>query len=154
MNKIYLFDWGNTLMVDFADQEGKMCEWDKIQAVNGAHEALNRLSKKHEIYIATNAGDSSVLDIEQAFQRVGLAKYATGYFCKANLGFGKGDAEFFNEIACRLKRQVSDFVMVGDSLNKDIYPALMAGMDAIWLNTLSIKINDDAVNQIVSLHQL
>ncbi|GAM62395.1 hypothetical protein JCM19232_5359 [Vibrio ishigakensis] len=53
-----------------------------------------------------------------------------------------------------MKRQVSDFVMVGDSLNNDIYPALMAGMDAIWLNTLSIEINDDAVNQIVSLHQL
>ncbi|TON05786.1 hydrolase, partial [Vibrio parahaemolyticus] len=36
MSKVYLFDWGDTLMNDFPDQTGKMCDWENIQAVNGA----------------------------------------------------------------------------------------------------------------------
>lgn len=31
MSKTYLFDWGDTLMVDFPDQEGKMCNWSKVE---------------------------------------------------------------------------------------------------------------------------
>ncbi|EHK8978101.1 HAD family hydrolase, partial [Vibrio vulnificus] len=40
MSAVYLFDWGDTLMVDFPEQNGKMCEWAIVEAVNGAHEAL------------------------------------------------------------------------------------------------------------------
>ncbi|TOF26880.1 hydrolase, partial [Vibrio parahaemolyticus] len=36
MSKVYLFDWGDTLMIDFPDQIGKMCDWVNVQAVNGA----------------------------------------------------------------------------------------------------------------------
>jgi len=90
LNKIYLFDWGDTLMVDFPDQKGKMCDWDEVQAVNGAHEILENLSREHLIYVATNAADSSENDIKLAFERVGLAQFLAGYFCKANLGLGKG----------------------------------------------------------------
>jgi putative hydrolase of the HAD superfamily len=31
MKKIYLFDWGDTIMKNFPDETGKMNTWQKIQ---------------------------------------------------------------------------------------------------------------------------
>ncbi len=53
MIDIYLFDWGDTLMVDFPGVPGKMCDWEIVEAVTGAKEALAALSKHAQIYIAT-----------------------------------------------------------------------------------------------------
>lgn len=89
MNKIYLFDWADTLMVDFPEQKGKMCEWDTVQAVDGAVQTLKQLSQTSHIYVATNAADSSEIDIKLAFERVGLSPYIKGYFCKATTNHTK-----------------------------------------------------------------
>lgn len=48
MISVYLFDWGDTLMVDFPDSTGKMCEWETVQAVSGAKEALAHYLKLHK----------------------------------------------------------------------------------------------------------
>jgi len=29
---VYLFDWGDTLMVDFPGTPGKMCDWQVVEA--------------------------------------------------------------------------------------------------------------------------
>ncbi|RJG40328.1 HAD family hydrolase [Motilimonas pumila] len=121
-------------MVDFADQQGKMCHWQSVQAVDGAKPLLARISQHHSVYIATNAVDSDVADIQQAFERAQLAEYIDGYFCHANVGIGKGSAEFFHRIAASLKLSTESMVMVGDSIENDIVPALDAGLDAIWFN--------------------
>ncbi|EKA7356537.1 HAD family hydrolase [Vibrio vulnificus] len=134
MSAVYLFDWGDTLMVDFPEQSGKMCEWAIVEAVNGAHEALKQLSTVSKIYVATNAADSSESDIKSAFERVGLSQYISGYFCKANLSIGKGTPEFFNKIIKVLGVDPQSVVMVGDTYSKDIEPAITAGIRAIWFN--------------------
>ncbi|WP_105903776.1 HAD family hydrolase [Vibrio gangliei] len=136
MSKVYLFDWGDTLMVDFPDQVGKMCDWESIQAVNGALETLAILSKHHQIYVATNAADSTETDIKLAFDRVGLSPFISGYFCKANLGIGKGDPDFFHRIIDTLNVDPKSVVMIGDSYDKDIEPAVIAGIEAIWFNPM------------------
>ncbi|WP_100754528.1 MULTISPECIES: HAD family hydrolase [Vibrio] len=155
LNKIYLFDWGDTLMVDFPDQKGKMCDWDEVQAVNGAHEILENLSRQHLIYVATNAADSSENDIKLAFERVGLAQFLAGYFCKANLGLGKGSPEFFHKIAQELGVSHDSLIMVGDSLDNDILPAINAGVSAVWFNP-KFEPNDSVVrvNQINKLCEI
>ncbi|CAM3948234.1 HAD family hydrolase [Vibrio neonatus] len=134
MSAVYLFDWGDTLMVDFANQSGKMCEWSTVQAVDGAQQTLKKLSAVSTIYVATNAADSSEADIKSAFERVGLSPYITGYFCKANLGIGKGTPEFFHKIIEVLGVDPQSVVMVGDSFDNDIQPAIAAGIKAIWFN--------------------
>lgn len=134
MNTIYLFDWGDTLMVDFPEQPGKMCDWQEVRAVDGALATLAKLSRQHAIYIATNAADSAEADIHAAFSRVGLAPFIRGYFCKANLGIGKGSPEFFERLAAALAVPPSTLLMVGDSYHNDIAPALAAGAQAIWFN--------------------
>ncbi|MEZ8385620.1 HAD family hydrolase, partial [Vibrio splendidus] len=58
LTEVVLFDWGNTLMVDFPDAQGKMCDWETVQEVSGARALLTELSKNHQVYVATNAGDS------------------------------------------------------------------------------------------------
>jgi putative hydrolase of the HAD superfamily len=36
MIELYLFDWGDTLMVDRQDRAGEMCDWPEVEAVAGA----------------------------------------------------------------------------------------------------------------------
>ncbi|MBY7957248.1 HAD family hydrolase [Vibrio fluvialis] len=134
MTSIYLFDWGDTLMVDNPSQTGKMCDWPSVEATPQALEALRMLSLHAEIYIATNADDSSEEDIQRAFARVGLDEFIQGYFCKQTLGIAKGTPEFFERILDRLDAIADDVTMVGDTLDKDVFPALDAGMQAIWYN--------------------
>ncbi len=75
---IYLFDWGDTLMVDLPGFSGKMCDWATVEAVDGAQEVLEYLAERARIYIATGAADSTEFEIGQAFNRVGLDRFVSG----------------------------------------------------------------------------
>jgi putative hydrolase of the HAD superfamily len=133
--KAYLFDWGDTLMVDFPGVSGKMCEWNVVEAMRGAEETLEHLSKHASIYIATGASESTADEIKSAFNRVGLDKYIKGYFCKANTGFVKGTPQFLAAILSELKIPKDNVAMVGDSFKKDILPASAAGIRSFWLSS-------------------
>lgn len=134
MTSVYLFDWGDTLMVDNPAQAGKMCDWPSVEATPQAMETLRELSLHAHVYIATNADDSTEEDIQRAFARVGLDTFIQGYFCKQTLGVEKGTPEYFQRILLTLDAHPEDVTMVGDTLEKDILPALNAGMEAIWYN--------------------
>ncbi|NRA62044.1 MAG: HAD hydrolase-like protein [Psychrobium sp.] len=135
MTNVYLFDWGNTLMVDDPNTTGKMCYWPNVEAISGAKETLAALSKHAKLYIATGAADSSEFEIKLAFERVGLSEYISGYFCQANLGISKGSTAFISEIINRLEQPSENIAMVGDSFEKDIKPALATGIKPIWFTT-------------------
>lgn len=153
LDVIYLFDWGNTLIFDDPTQHGKMLHWPTILAMPGAKETLKHLCASHAIYVATNAQDSNESEILQAFQRVELDQYISGYFCKANLGIDKNDSTYYSRIADKLNVRCNQLVMVGDTLEKDILPALAAGCQAIYLNRENRKVSD-AIPQIHSLDAL
>ena len=133
MAKIYLFDWGDTLMVNPAHMKGKMCNWEHVEAINGAHDTLALLSQQGcKLYVATGAVDSSEEDIKAAFERVGLAGYILEFFCQSNLGIGKGTAAYYQAVIEALGVDASEVTMVGDILHRDIVPAVEAGLNAIW----------------------
>ena len=155
LTKIVLFDWGNTLMIDFPDAQGKMCDWETVQEVSGAQALLTQLSKHHNIYIATNAADSSKGDIIRAFERVGLSQYIDGYFCKASIGLSKYDSGFYPAIIAKLNIKPHDVTMIGDTLEKDIYPALEAGLQVVWLNTEEATVDSNLpIVEVQNLTQL
>ncbi len=154
MAEVYLFDWGDTLMVDFPGMPGKMCEWEAVEAVEGAEEALKFLTEKAQIYVATGAAKSTESDIRKAFNRVGLDKYITAYFCKANLGVEKGSPEFLSSILAKLGLDPTQVTMVGDSFEKDIEPALKLGIKTIWLCQGSKSKARGAFKTISSLKEL
>lgn len=156
MIDVYLFDWGDTLMVDFPDTTGKMCDWEVVEAVFGAKEALDVLSQHSDIYVATSAADSSELDIQQAFERVGLHQFISGYFCKANLGLLKGSPEFLEAILEQLTVAAENVAMVGDNFTKDIKPAMAVGIQPFWLTqtcTFSVPDNVNVINHLSELYK-
>lgn len=78
-NKIIVFDWGNTLMVDFTDQNGRMSDWARVAAVEDAREMLSKIHGNYQIVVATNAEDSTSADVMKALQRVGLDFILSGF---------------------------------------------------------------------------
>ena len=154
MTEIYLFDWGDTLMVDFPGVPGKMCSWQRVEAVEGAEEVLSFISKKAKVYIATGAVESTEAEIKAAFNRVGLDKYITGYFCQSNIGIEKGTTSFLSCILTRLGKQPSQVTMVGDSLKKDIEPAQFLGISTVWFSNDKTSELNNSVRIISSLKEL
>lgn len=131
----YLFDWGDTLMVDFPNQSGKMKDWPHVKICDNAQQVLAFLSQKAKIHIATSARDSQPEDIQQAFALGGLAKYIDNYFCRYNTGFGKDKREFYTTIIGNLGVLPAKIVMTGDNLHRDVLPCLELGMQAVLLDT-------------------
>ncbi|ROS01292.1 putative hydrolase of the HAD superfamily [Sinobacterium caligoides] len=154
MFEVYLFDWGDTLMVDSKDTAGKMCDWSEVQAMPGAYEVLEKLSQQAKIYIATGASSSSADDIEKAFQRVNMSQFIDGYFCQDNLGIAKGLPDFLPAIIARLGRPQAAIAMVGDSWQKDMQPALLAGIQPIWLSQQAEVASYPAIRIIRCLNEL
>ncbi|MCP4484006.1 MAG: HAD hydrolase-like protein [Flavobacteriaceae bacterium] len=141
-------------MVDFPGVSGKMCDWDIVEAVSGAKEALEALSKHSQVYIATGAADSTELEIKRAFDRVGLSQFISGYFCKANLGMSKGTPEFLNAILDKLKITSVNVAMVGDNFEKDIKPAISVGIQSYWFTEKDIESIPNNVKVIKELSAL
>ena len=154
MIKAYLFDWGDTLMVDFPGVEGKMCDWPTVEVVEGAKETLLVLSKNAQIFIATGAANSSESDIKSAFQRVGLDRFISGYFCEENLGIAKGSTLFLNAILEKLNLDKQSVAMVGDNFDKDIKPAIKLGMQSFWFKGNDERESNDNVIVINALTEL
>ena len=142
-------------MVDFPDQPGKMCDWQQVEAVDGAHSALSALSHRFSLYVATGAEASTPSDIQAAMQRVSLDSHVTGYFCKANLGMGKDSGEFYPTILHKLGLHANEVAMVGDNLHRDALPAARAGLKGIWFNPeKSSKETPDGIHHISHLEEL
>lgn len=147
-------------MQDLPGQQGKMCNWPHVKTVDGAYQVLEKLSQKHAIYIATNAADSSAQEIEQAFARVGLSQFISGYFCRANLGLNKSSPAFYQAILTKLKvpaELAKTVTMIGDSYDKDIAPAIAAGLNATWLqddSATKISEKNNRIKMIPSLKAL
>lgn len=133
--KHYLFDWGDTLMVDFPSEAGPMYQWSEVQAVDGAIKLLESLSQTANCYLATNAKDSTLEDIKKALVRVGLDQYITQIFCFRSIGFEKPSSEFFQKILKELNAEKGEVVMIGDDLTKDVKGAEAFGIQGIWLNS-------------------
>lgn len=151
---IYLFDWGDTLMVDYPEMKGKMCDWDKVGAVEYAEQALCSLSNSADIYLATAAEESSPEDIRKAFARVGLDRYIDGYFCRQNTGFVKAARDFYLDILRRLDASPSMETMAGNSLEKDILPCHALGLHTIWFTADTTPDIPSNIRVISSLSEL
>jgi FMN phosphatase YigB (HAD superfamily) len=134
MRKTLLFDWGNTIMVDFVFP-GPMCSWDKVALVDGAENALQVLSEKYNCHLATNAGASTSKEVRLALSRVDADKFFSEIFLADEIGFAKPDIRFFNAIINRLGLPPDTFVMIGDNYFKDCVGAKMAGMKTVLLNS-------------------
>lgn len=103
-----------------------------IIQVDGALELLEYLSGKYQIYIASNG------PFDQQVQRMKLAgmdNYLSGYFVSEKIGHSKPTKEFFD--VCYKETHVADLseiMMIGDSLSADIKGADNYGIKTCWFD--------------------
>ncbi len=131
MKKVFLFDWGDTILKNFPNETGKMYAWQIVEAMPNAEKMLSELSQLADCYLATNAKESNKEDIIKALQRVNLHKYFKDIFCYKEIGFFKPSKEYFDTIVEKLNIEKSEIVMIGDNLETDIKGAESNGIESI-----------------------
>lgn len=100
--------------------------------VDGALELLEYLKGKYKIYAASNG------PFEQQVQRMklsGMDHYLSGYFISEKIGHSKPTSEFFD--VCYRETHVADvseLMMIGDSLSADIKGANDCGIRTCWFD--------------------
>ena len=98
----------------------------------GAYEAVEALSKKYKLYLASNgtakvqAGRLESANISHFFQEI---------FISQEIGANKPDIAYFNGCFAKIPDfDVTKSMMVGDSLTSDILGGIQAGMKTCWVN--------------------
>lgn len=130
-----IWDWGDTLMRDIPGMMGPMADWPRVEAMPGAAQALETLSKLGVQCVATNATESDGEAVARALARVGLGKHLSHFFTSREMGVKKPDPEFFAEVARRLGIPPDQLLVIGNDYLKDIRPAEALGMATIWIGT-------------------
>ena len=98
----------------------------------GAQEAVEQLSKKYRLFLATN-GSYSVQ--HSRMTSAGLYPYFEQCFVSEQLGAHKPQKAFFDEAFARIPGfDPARAIMVGDSLTSDIQGGINAGIRTCWLN--------------------
>ena len=107
----------------------------------GAEEAVERLSKKYKLYLASNgtakvqAGRLKSANISRFFEEV---------FVSQELGANKPALEYFEKCFARIPGfQKSKAIIVGDSLTSDILGGQNAGIRTCWFNPKGKSIRPD-----------
>ncbi|MDP4268129.1 MAG: HAD family hydrolase [Bacteroidota bacterium] len=130
--KSIVFDWGNTLMIDYPEMKGPMCYWDKVSLVDNVKEVLDILSEKYDCFVASNAGDSDTNLMINALKLVDIDRYFKGFYTSIDLGYSKPDLMYFRTILEQTGYSADEIIMVGNDYNKDIVPAKKVGMKTIY----------------------
>ena len=131
---VIAFDWGGTLMWNDPQATGPMMTWPQVAAVPGVQVALEALSKKYQLVVATNAADSTEEQIKVALARVGLDAYFSEIFTTRRTGHRKPETAYFRAICKEMNRSPQEMIMVGDDVEYDAAAAVTAGWQAIWYN--------------------
>lgn len=100
--------------------------------LQGAVEALQSLSKKYKLYLASN-GTAKV----QAgrLKSAGIIPYFQEIFVSQEIGANKPDPAYFSACFARIPGfRKERAMMVGDSLTSDILGGIQAGIATCWVN--------------------
>ncbi|MEG1778607.1 MAG: HAD-IA family hydrolase, partial [Oscillospiraceae bacterium] len=115
--------------------------------IDGALELCTELAKTHNIYCVTN-GIGGVQ--RRRLAAVGLAPLFSGIFISDEIGYQKPMKEFFKLAFAGIKNlNLSQSIIVGDSLTSDMRGGNAIGIDTCWYNpnglqnTMGCKINYD-----------
>ena len=102
---------------------GKEMISQPVELLDGVTEVLDKLTNSHRLIVLTK-GD--LLDQERKIERSGLSKY----FHHIEVLSDKKEENYIN-LLNHLKIDVSEFLMIGNSLKSDVLPILNIGANAV-----------------------
>lgn len=134
----------------FEDEYVRICP-TKTNLFPHAHEVLQYLSKRYQLHIISN-GFKEATGIKVA--NTGLAPYFQNVIISELVGINKPDKAIFEHALNLAGATISESIMIGDSLEADVYGAMSYGMDAIYFNPTGLEKPADVPVQITSLLDL
>src|SRR5882757_1369204 len=118
------------LPVAFEDDYVKLCP-TKTNLFPHAHETLQYLQNKYTLHLISNGfKESSELKIGNT----DIGRYFDQVIISEIIGINKPDKAIFEHALTVASAQKHESIMIGDSLEADVYGALNFGMDAIYFN--------------------
>lgn len=116
-----------------------------------AHETLQYLQTKYMLHLISNGFKEST-ELKVGGSNIG--GYFQNVIISEVVGFNKPDPKIFEHALELAGATKSESLMIGDSLEADVYGALRFGMDAIYFNPHNASKPDDVPVQINHLREL
>ena len=127
---------------------------DTIAFNDDALEIIKAQKKNYQIIIVTNG---TAIAQKKKLERSGLDKIADNIFISEEVGYEKPSIHFFERVIAETGiDDISQAVIIGDSLTSDIQGGVNAGIDTCWYNPKG-EINDTNLiptYMIKNLHEL
>lgn len=123
----------------------------KTNLFEGAVDVLTYLQQKYTLHIISNGFKETTLT---KMNLSNLNPYFQNVIISEDVGVNKPNPMIFEYALDKAKALKADSVMIGDSLEADIYGAQNFGMEAIFFNPLAKEKPDDVKKQIMHLQDL
>ena len=140
----------DVIPVGFEDAYVRLCP-TKTNLFPHAHETLSYLQSKYTLHLISN-GFKESQDVK--IGNTGIGKYFQHIVVSELVGVNKPDKAIFQYALDVAGAQKHESIMIGDSLEADVYGALNFGIDAIYFNPFNADKPDDVPVQINHLKEL
>lgn len=105
--------------------------------VDGAVELVEYLSKKYDLYAASNSLLATQIS---RLRNAGLYNHFKKLFVSDSIGHQKPSKEFFQGCFCQIPNfNPQHTIIIGDSLSSDIKGGCLSGIKTCWFNPYNIK---------------
>ncbi len=140
----------DVIPVGFEDDYVKLCP-TKTNLFPHAHQTLQYLQTKYTLHLISN-GFRESQDVK--ISGTNLGSYFQYTILSEEVGVNKPDSAIFEHALNLAGATKTESLMIGDSLEADVYGALNFGIDAIYFNPAGLEKPDDVPVQISSLKEL
>ncbi|MBS1526699.1 MAG: YjjG family noncanonical pyrimidine nucleotidase [Bacteroidetes bacterium] len=140
----------DVIPVGFEDHYVRLCP-TKTNLFPDAHETLQYLQAKYTLHLISNGFREST---ELKISGTNLARYFQNIIISEIVGVNKPDKAIFQHALDLSTAAKHESLMIGDSLEADVYGALNFGMDAIYFNPANLPRPVDVPAQICQLKDL
>jgi putative hydrolase of the HAD superfamily len=123
----------------------------KTHLFAGAIEVLAYLHRKYQLHLISN-GFKETQAIKMT--KCNLNQYFTHIIISEDVGANKPEKAIFEHALNQAHAKKHESIMIGDSLEADVYGALNAGIDAIFFNPLKAEKPKDIAKQVHHLEEL
>jgi putative hydrolase of the HAD superfamily len=123
----------------------------KTNLFEGSLKVLEYLQQRYQLHIITNGFKETTIT---KMNLSGLDPYFQNVIISEDVGINKPHPQVFQYAIDKANARLEESIMIGDSLEADIYGAQNFGMDAIFFNPLRKEKPADVAREIYHLEEL